>query len=476
MTICPYLWKRANAVNTVVLFCCFFIPTPGWASVFIRWTTVPLPPQQELGFKDIVVPLNEGGASLLDAAAKQGYRVYVEASLQQAKAAAERAAKDHSVGLLLALTQAERDAGQTTLAALRSSYPNLRILVLTSDGKQPEMRGSLVIKRDAVLEVSSPTAQPWIDSNLSLVRIEQTAFQEQDLLYSFSWNTSDKGEDPKGLPAPDYLLAVAEAGAFHANLLLKVDEDLQKNLSRRDPSASKLWNQVRLYANFYSAGQEKREPAANVAIVVDDLDPGDEVMNLLARHNIPFRVFRPRDVKGPELQAFDVVAVFAKPDERSADQLEALADRGKTIVLVDSHGSYPWQKAQPVPLNEHTMSYQVGSGKVLQLSEPVSDPETFAQDIRRLIGKQNALISLWNGLTTIAVPYSDKGKLQVVEFINYAQEPVRLQVQLKGSFNSVRYESPQTGCCQSLSPTHHDGFTEFVIPDLAIAGRVQLEQ
>ena len=36
------------------------------------------------------------------------------------------------------------------------------------------------------------------------------------------------------------------------------------------------------------------EAAANVAVVVDDLDPSDEVMNLLARHNIPFTVLLPR--------------------------------------------------------------------------------------------------------------------------------------------------------------------------------------
>ena len=63
-----------------------------------------------------------------------------------------------------------------------------------------------------------------------------------------------------------------------------------------------------------------------------------------------------------------------------------------------------------VRLNEHAVSYAVGKGKVLELSEPVIDPETFAQDIRRLLGTQNVLMSLWNGLTTIAVPYSEHGR------------------------------------------------------------------
>ena len=65
----------------------------------------------------------------------------------------------------------------------------------------------------------------------------------------------------------------------------------------------------------------------------------------------------------------------------------------------------------------------VGNGKVLELSEPVIDPETFAQDIRRLLGKENVLMSLWNGLTTIAVPYREHGgTVKVLEFVNYAED------------------------------------------------------
>jgi hypothetical protein len=129
-----------------------------------------------------------------------------------------------------------------------------------------------------------------------------------------------------------------------------------------------------------------------------------------------------------------------------------------------------------VRVNEHTLSYTLGSGKILELSKSVTDPETFAQDIRRLLGKENALISLWNGLTTIAVPYRDAGTLKALEFINYAEEPIRVQVQVKGAFASVRYETPERKCCESLEAIQHDGFTEFVLPDLRIAGRVHLNR
>lgn len=468
--------SRGRIVKKALLGVCVLVSTCAWSSVFIKWTNPALPPARELGMSDLVLSY-DAPSQLTQAARKQGYRVYVQVLPQHAAAAATKAEAEGGAGIILTVLQSERAQTRKVLAALRSAHPKLRFFVLNPDGKQPEMRGSLVIKRDAVLEVSSPTAQPWIDSNLALVRVEQAADGGQIPMYSFSWNPPVAAQPAKTITAADYSLALAEGGAFHADLILELDAGLQKALTERNPQAWTIWKQVQSYTEFYShPAQTGLQAAADVVVVVDDLDPSDEAMNLMARHNIPFKVSLPTGLQSEDMEGVDVVVVFAKPEKEFAIQLEHLASQGKTVVVVDAHGSYPWQTQGAVQLNEHTVSYAVGSGKVLDLSEPVSDPETFAQDIRRLIGNQNALTSLWNGLTTIAVPYREKrGGLKTVELINYAQDPVRVQVKVKGSFTAIRYESPEHGCCRSLAPTQHDGFTEFVIPDLTIAGRVHLE-
>jgi protein-tyrosine-phosphatase len=468
--------SRGRIAEKALLGICVLVSTCAWSSVFIHWTGPALPPARELGMSDLVLSY-DAPSPLRQAARKQGYRVYVEVSPPQAETAATMAEGEGWAGIILKVRQSERAQMEKAIAGLRSAHPKLRFFVLDPDGKQPEMRGSLVIKRDAVLEVSSPTAQPWIDSNLALVRIEQGADAGHIPMYSFAWNPPVGGQPARTITAADYSLAVAEAGAFHADLILELDAGLQKALSQRDPQAWALWKQVRSYAEFYShPEQEGLQAAADVAVVVDDLDPSDEAMNLMARHNIPFKVLLATNLQSQDMEGVDVIVVFAKPDKELAIELEHLAKQGKTVVVVDAHGSYPWQSQGAVQLNEHTVSYAVGSGKVLELSEPVSDPETFAQDIRRLIGNQNALLSLWNGLTTIAVPYrQNHGGLKMLELINYAQDPVRVQVKVKGSFAAIRYESPENGCCKSFAPSQHDGFTEFVIPDLLVAGRVHLE-
>ena len=112
---------------------------------------------------------------------------------------------------------------------------------------------------------------------------------------------------------------------------------------------------------------------------------------------------------------------------------------------------------------------------MIELSEPVSDPETFAQEVRGLIHNQKLPISLWNALTTVAVLYhSTRSGEKIIELLNYAEEPLRVQVRVKGSFSRIQYAAPEDTCCRSLSSTLHDGFTEFVVPALKVAGRVYL--
>jgi len=458
----------AAIAKTIVLILVFSVSA--WSSVFVRWSIPELPPANSLGVSEIVFSWKEGISPVLEAARKQGYRVYVEVPIRQARLAAQQAANAGCAGVILDASEPESTSSDSDVRNLRSTYSHLRFLTLSPKGKQPDMRGSLIIKRGSILEVSSPTAQPWIDTNLALIRVEQRSRHAEDPLYTFSW--TDQGQTRT---ADDYSLAVAEAGAFHGDLVLPLDEALQRGLSRRDVEAWALWNQVLSVLRF-SSDTGVLESAANVGVVVDHLEADDEVLNLLGRHNIPFQVLLASDLKAAELQSFDILIVFAKTDDETAERIKSLAMRGAIVVAVDAHGKFPWQGSQPVQVNEHTTSYVVGSGKVLEFSEPVTDPETFAQDIRRLLGKSNALLSLWNGLTTIAVPYKDRrGRVIALELVNYALEPVRVQVQLKGSFSSVRYESPEHRCCESLVPIKHDGFTEFVIPELRIAGRVRLE-
>jgi hypothetical protein len=442
--------------------------------VFIRWTYPDVPPAKTLGLNDLVISWNDDAASFLESARKQGYRVYLEATPQQASAAAE-AVKNIAAGVLLKVSASEQAAADATLQTLRSLYPKLTFLVL-NPGKQPQMRGTLVLNKNGVLEVSSPTAQPWLDTNLALVRIEQALHPRQVPLYGFEWELNDSLQKARGPNVGDYLLAVAEAGAFHADLVLSLHDNLQKALAHNDANEMNVWKQMQGYLEFYSRSKEPDEPAGNIGVLAGDYKKSYEPINLLSRHNIPFRILRPTDLAADRLKEFDMLVVLASPPQNIKSITDFVA-RGGTAIIVDLPGPYPWQSSRRVQSGDHWVAYAVGKGRVIELSEPVPDPETFAQDIRRLIDKQKVLISLWNALTTVAVPYrKPHDGVTMLELINYAEDPLRVQVRVKGSFHSIRYATPERGCCESLTPIQHDGFTEFVVPALRIGGRVHLKE
>jgi len=443
--------------------------------VFLRWTDHDVPPTKNLGLEDLVISWNDGAPSLLESARRQGYHVYLEATPQQAAAAAD-AGKNIAAGILVKVSPSEQTDVDATLQSLRSLYPKLTFLIL-NPGKQPQMRGTLVLNKNGVLEVSSPTAQPWLDTNLALVRIEQALHRGQVPLYSFEWELTDSLQRLQGPKVEDYLLAVAEAGAFHADLVLSLHDNLQKALAHNDADGMNLWRQMQRYLEFYSRPIGPRvESTANIGVLAGDYKKSYELINLLARHNIPFRILRSTELTLDRLTEFDVLIVLASAIQQNVKSVTDFAARGGIAILVDSPGRYQSQSARRLQTGGHWVSYTAGKGRVIELSEPIPDPETFAQDIRRLMDKQKVLISLWNALTTVAVPYRQAHDgVTMLELVNYAQEPLRVQVQVKGSFHSIRYETPERGCCETLTPVQRDGFTEFVIPELRIGGRVHLK-
>jgi hypothetical protein len=117
----------------------------------------------------------------------------------------------------------------------------------------------------------------------------------------------------------------------------------------------------------------------------------------------------------------------------------------------------------------------MGRGKVIELADGVGDPGVFSRDVRRLLGKENLPISLWNASTTIAIPYKLPGTpTATLELLNYSADPMPVQVRIQGTYSVLRYESPESGCCEALTVTHQDGFTQFEVPSLKIGGRVHL--
>jgi hypothetical protein len=448
--------------------------TSAWSRVLLRWSQPSIPPSVTLGINELVIPWD--AAALIKTVCGQGYLVYAEVQVGKAADMVRSTGKGDLTGIVLNPGDAQPSQIDEALGQLRSGYPGLPVLVLNPKAKQPQMKGQLVIKRDGILQVTSPTAQPWVDTNLALVRLDQAFRQAQTPLYEFQWELSDSVQQERGPDTADYELAVAEAGAFGVDVILDPTPKLQTGLVQKDPAAWAVLNQIKRYLEFSARGNRNVGQAeANVGVIVDSYQQAYEPINLFARHNIPFAALQASDLQPQTVAGFDLLVVFAAPDGPISTAISDFASKGGIAVVVGAHGSYPWQAGQPIPAGEHSSAYAVGQGRIIELPGPVIDPETFAQDIRRLLAqdRDKISISLWNALTVIAVSYGS-GRERVVELVNYSQEPIPVQIRVKGSFSSVRYEMPERACCESLAPVQRGAFTEFVVPALGIAGRVHL--
>lgn len=460
-----------------IIFCSLLllVATPVWGRVFVEWTEPAIPSAASLGVKDLVIPWGPGKIPLMKIARERGYRVFVRVKAQDAGAAV----RNEISGIIVEDDSAEPGQGTVPkiVQRLRSSYPGVSFLVLNSGGKQPQIRGNVVEKRNGVLVVSSPTRAPWIDSNVALARFERAFQPGQAPLFSFSWDLTDPLEQQQGPPAEDYALAVAEAGAMHADIILPVHPNLQKGLAEGDRAAWREWDRVKAYLSFYSKERNPEpQPMAEVVVVTDHYQDAYEAMNLLARRNITFRVLHPSDVTAQRLSGSGVVVMFSATDGPAARALQAFSPSGGTILVVDPHGPGHWERLPAVKASDGT-SYKIERGETIGSSQVAGDPDAFAGKVRDLLHGYGLLIYIWNAVTTIAFPYHvpQSGGL-VLELVNYAQEPFQAQVRVKGSFPNIRYETPEHGFYPALKPEFDGGFTQFVVSGFKIGARVYLRE
>ena len=457
------------------ILCWLMLAPAAWGRILLRWTQTDVPPAKALGVTHLVVPWKPDSTSILESARRQGFQLYVQASPDQVPQI-NAAGQKPITAIVVDIAPAQVAQSSDILEKLRAQYPALKFLLLDPNGKQPEMKGTMVVKRDGVLEITSPTAQPWIDSNVPLVRFEQGFRPEQVPLYTFAWDSSNDLQQQQGPASEDYSLAIAEANALHANLILALPEELERGLVANNTAAWALWKKLIPYLETPSKS-ENLQPSANIGVVTTDYDSAYEPMNLMARHNIPFRVLPLAKLSASNVAGLSMLLLFATPNAQLATVTSDFASAGGTVVTVALPGPFPWQRAPATRIAEHTTSYAVGKGRVIDLSEPIADPETFAQDVRRLMDQDHVLLSLWNALTTIGIPYRDsRTGATVLELVNYSGEPLRVQARVKGSFHAIRLETPERGCCQLIQPAIRDGFTEFVVPQLQVAARARLEK
>jgi hypothetical protein len=227
----------------------------------------------------------------------------------------------------------------------------------------------------------------------------------------------DTQTDPAARPsAGDFQLAIAEAGAFGADLLLDLDT-----------ASLDAWKDARATLDFYKT-YTPREAIANVGVVAADTEKWYEVLNLLSRQNVQYRILQ------------------AAPAAAADLDLVVLLDPGATALPAE---------------------------RVLQAGEDANDPNSFALKVWNRLGRKGRPADVWNGITVL-VGLAREGSGLRLDAVNYSTQPLPVQMRVRGIYKKAELSTPERGT-QSLTVEHLDGFTEFVIPELRVGARVRLQ-
>jgi hypothetical protein len=445
------------------------------AEILVRWTQDAVPAPASLGLSTIVMPAAETTA--VRTAIGQGYRVYLEVD---ARAIGSLVLPPAGLGGVVV----RGSVSPAALAALdrRVASGGGRVLVLDDRGTWPHIRSNWVTRNNEILQVAGRSAQPWIDSNAALFRILGSTDARPPRLLSYRWDPATIATLARPPQVENYLVAIAEAGAFGGHLLLPLDEDLQTGLLLGLPSARADWARIRQHLEFYAWDLPMRYTAvASIGVVTADPMASIAILNLLARHNLPFELIDPSQASAADVSSLDLLLFLEPPTGAAADRLMDVARRGGTAMVIDprdqaspaEHGR-PWRAGVRVETSDGHMSFEVGAGRVIEVSQPVTNPDTFALGIRQILGRDRRVLDIWNGITVLATSYTvAAGDTVMVTALNYAHQPLPVQLRIRGTFSVVEHESPEDPP-SLLTHAHRDGFTEFVLPALRTGARVFL--
>ncbi|MEP7271932.1 MAG: hypothetical protein ABI882_10550, partial [Acidobacteriota bacterium] len=238
-------------------------------------------------------------------------------------------------------------------------------------------------------DVASATRRPWIDSNgWRLVRRPAGKFY---------YDLAEKG-------AGKATLAIAEAFAYHADAILKIDP--------ADLAAAGT-----MLVFLRALPPAILPPIADIGVIDDGSAVTGEVMNLLTRRNLLFRL-----VSAP------------------APQLRV------NIRL----GGKDYSRAE------------------------ASDPNTFALKVRRQLGDENRSLRIYGTEVVISRLTGDVARVQL-QLLNYSGTEVdSMRVRMRGSYakDELRAFGIEQGALEDFVVA--DGATEFTIPKLGVYAWIEL--
>jgi hypothetical protein len=310
------------------------------------------------------------------------------------------------------------------------------------------------------------SAEPWIESNIWLVRSCRLGTEWRPIWVNQQPNPSSQG---------DYVRCVADAAVAGGRWMVAIDDDLRARLFRKDTEALATWRSIAAYLKFSEDHAEWRNfaPYGNLGIILDttgkNRDISDEYLNLITRRQVPYRLILRSELSAASLSSFQAVLAvdLAPPTGAERKLLCDFAEKGGLVVAGPSWGDPP--KDDPYA------EVRLGKGRVAVYKEDPPNPESVAKDMLDLLEPEVMGLSVFN--VPSAITYATtSGKRVLVQLLNYAGRPIdRVTIRFNGNFKTARFYTPENPALDLSVRATGNGRTEFLIPKLTAWGAVLLE-
>ena len=360
-------------------------------------------------------------------------------------------------------------------AALRKAAGSFLVIEITKDAAAWRWKSAPIVAVDAVAPSGrhlsemgirgSPSSQPWLESNIWLVR--------SFAMPSFSrpvW-ISSQIETPSAI---DYARAVADAAAAGGRWIISLDDALRAKLRVRDAHSLETWSRLSTYLKFADThtAWPTLTPFGNIGIILDAAstqpDRVDEYLKLATRRQVPYQMISRSELNGIALTKFRAIVATELDPPSSAERslLQDFAENGGIVFAGPSWGSAP--KSEPF------VEIQAGKGSVTVYKDP--DPDALARDLKEMLSDDDLGVVPFNVPSVICfVRGGAPGQPLLVQLVNYFDHPVEaITLRVSGKFHSARMETPE-GAATDLPSRNEEGRTEITIPKLLLWGAVSMQ-
>jgi hypothetical protein len=323
---------------------------------------------------------------------------------------------------------------------------------------------------------AGPTGEPWIDSNgwKVLLALAQQPAREV-------W-VDAAPKEPRLYPE-NYVAALADSAAHGGRWIIELDQRLAAGVAAGNAASLAAWKRLSQGARFFSEWRWPGQlPLAWIGVVSDFAGDneflGQEVLNLLARGNQPYRIIPlERASNDPFAELKAVLYVDQKPPStilRAA--LSGFAERGGLLVVGQSWGTVAGRAERG---DDHPR-YEVrrtGKGRIAVATESQDDPYVVVQDAVVLLSHRHDLVRFWNGgavrACLSASPDRRRALLQMVFYANARAGDSTVRV--AGRYRTATLYTPVEPVGREVPLIAEKDAVELHLPAIGPYGAVELD-